>query len=81
MRELRDAAGVDWVVYEVQRNAALHGPELPEPLRNGWLCFESRNEKRRLSPIPAGWHDLPTPVLTQLLERATLVKRSPQNVP
>lgn len=22
---------------------------------HGWLCFESRQEKRRLSPIPADW--------------------------
>lgn len=22
---------------------------------NGWLCFESRKEKRRLSPIPDDW--------------------------
>lgn len=22
---------------------------------SGWLCFESRNEKRRLSPIPGDW--------------------------
>ena len=22
---------------------------------HGWLCFESRQEKRRLSPVPADW--------------------------
>jgi len=25
--------------------------------QNGWLCFESEEEKRRLAPVPAGWAD------------------------
>lgn len=24
---------------------------------NGWLCFESDNEKRRLAPVPDGWDE------------------------
>ncbi|MBA3645883.1 MAG: hypothetical protein H0W63_06860 [Gemmatimonadaceae bacterium] len=24
---------------------------------NGWLCFESDEEKRRLAPVPDGWND------------------------
>lgn len=24
-------------------------------LQNGWLCFESQGEKRRLVPVPANW--------------------------
>jgi hypothetical protein len=32
------------------RRAYLRGP-----YAHGWLCFESRQEKRRLSPIPGDW--------------------------
>lgn len=77
MREIRDAAGVDWVVYEVQRKegSPSAGPDLPEALRNGWLCFESATEKRRLTPTPAGWQILPEERLGELLADAVLVKR------
>ena len=80
MREIRDAAGVSWVVYEVQRTEGLPGPELPEPLRNGWLCFESQTEKRRLTPTPPGWDVLSATELGRLLEGAALVKRPVQKI-
>lgn len=28
---------------------------LTSGLRDGWLCFESAEGRRRLTPIPAGW--------------------------
>ncbi len=40
---------------------------------NGWLCFESVTEKRRLAPIPEGWEFLDVPTLQQLCESAELV--------
>lgn len=34
------------------------GGSLRQVIRDGWLCFESdRQEKRRLSPIPARWEE------------------------
>jgi hypothetical protein len=80
MREIRDDAGVEWMVYEVQRREGLPsgGPDLPEPLRNGWLCFESATEKRRLTPVPIGWHALPDQDLSTLLADAMLVRRQAQ---
>jgi hypothetical protein len=42
------------------RRAVLHGS-----YAQGWLCFESDIEKRRLSPIPSGW----TTCSAELLER------------
>ena len=82
MREIRDAAGVEWMVYEVLRpeGAPSKGPELPEPLRKGWLCFESASEKRRLTPWPADWRNLSANELGQLLDGAALVKRPAQRV-
>ena len=39
-------------------------------LASGWLCFESPQEKRRLSPIPAAWDRLTDEQLMDLCGRA-----------
>jgi hypothetical protein len=39
-------------------------------LRNGWLAFQAKHEKRRLSPIPTGWENLSDPDLRVLLDTA-----------
>ena len=36
----------------------------------GWLTFATSNERRRLSPIPAGWEEADEIGLRQLLARA-----------
>lgn len=36
----------------------------------GWLTFESKHEKRRLKPIPAGWPNQSEADLRDLLESA-----------
>lgn len=41
----------------------------------GWLCFENGAEKRRLTPIPAGWDEAPAEELRGLLARARSVPR------
>ena len=46
---------------------------LPVEMREGWLAFESRDERRRLAPAPLGWELLSDRELVELLERATLV--------
>ena len=28
-------------------------------LRDGWLCFDQSDERRRLGPIPNDWQELP----------------------
>ena len=43
-------------------------------LENGWLCFQSADERRRFAPIPADWIDFPDNVLRSLLEGATPVR-------
>ena len=80
MRQIRDDAGVEWMVYEVNPVAGAWRSidSLPEGYRNGWLCFESQTEKRRLTPLPPGWEDLPTEQLSGLLGNAVQVRRSPQ---
>jgi hypothetical protein len=78
MRQIRDAAGVEWVVYEVNPavNAWRTAGSLPEGYKNGWLCFESCNEKRRLTPLPEGWQEYPIEQLSGLIGTALPV-RSP----
>jgi hypothetical protein len=80
MRQIRDAAGVEWMVYEV--NPVLSewraADSLPDGYRNGWLCFESPTEKRRLLPLPAGWQELPPEQLSALLVNAVQVRRAVQ---
>jgi hypothetical protein len=42
----------------------------------GWLTFEAGGEKRRLTPPPRGWEDLPEERLVELWLRARPVARS-----
>jgi hypothetical protein len=49
-----------------RRSDRLVHPELQQ----GWLCFQSVTEKRRLSPIPPGWHELPDAALRGMLSDA-----------
>jgi hypothetical protein len=44
-------------------------------LEAGWLCFENHVDKRRLTPIPAGWDEADEGELEGLLERAHSVTR------
>ena len=79
MRQLRDEAGGEWMVYAVNPVGANEWrsiESLPESYRSGWLCFESSTEKRRLTPLPPEWESLPLEQLTGLLGTAILVQRS-----
>ena len=77
MRQIRDAAGNEWMVYEVNPVSSEWRSieSLPEGYRGGWLCFESTTEKRRLTPLPPGWQDLTLDQLGGLLLSAVLVRR------
>jgi len=76
MRQIRDAAGVEWMVYEVNPSAGewRSVESLPEGYRSGWLCFESSSEKRRLTPLPSNWQELTLEQLGTLLLSASLVR-------
>jgi hypothetical protein len=39
----------------------------------GWLCFESDGEKRRLAPVPDGWHEAGPDRLSTWLQAARRV--------
>ena len=48
-------------------------PTVQPELENGWLCFQSAGERRRLTPIPADWFDFTDAGLRTLLDTATPV--------
>jgi hypothetical protein len=86
LRNFRDRKGVDWLVWDVfpdARGAQARPAEaidvFPHPdLAEGWLCFESRSEKRRVTPIPPDWHAWPAERLEELLDGAGYISRPGQ---
>ncbi len=78
LREVRDAAGVAWNVFDVFPMARQLAPGRPTPARlapameSGWLAFQSAaGERRRVVPTPAGWEALSDAELLALLAGAT----------
>lgn len=76
-----DSRGVMWEVREI-----IPGPPPPKLLqllgeerrKGGWLLFLStENEKRRLSPVPAGWRDRGRFELENLCMRAERIPPAP----
>ena len=51
----------------IQRGVPKTKPLTTRPLQLAWLCFESPVERRRLSPVPAGWRQMPDDELEDLL--------------
>lgn len=90
LRSFLDTKGVTWSVWTVvpQTQTGLvanpghtqqAGPHLTPGLEQGWLCFESPHEKRRLTPIPADWEGCTEQEMERLLAAAVVVpkKRAP----
>ena len=77
MKNFKDTAGTEWMVFEVRRqgNEEDNWAYLPRGFRAGWLCFESDAGKRRLSPVPDGWKSLDSSDLERMMRRAMPVAR------
>lgn len=82
LRGFKDSAGVEWRVWEVFPSNVAIPPRVGSrarssltatPFANGWLCFESGSEKRRLAPIPAGWAFNEPLNLEALCRQATVI--------
>ncbi|MDQ3997946.1 MAG: hypothetical protein M3303_13125 [Gemmatimonadota bacterium] len=70
-RTFVDARGVQWDVFAVYPEARLSvHSQLKGTYPQGWLCFDSASEKRRLSPIPQDWQTMSDEQLRQLAEQA-----------
>ena len=46
---------------------------VPTEYSQGWLCFESEGEKRRLAPVPPGWEEAGPDRLSTWLQAAKRV--------
>lgn len=82
LRGFTDSTGVEWRVWEVfptiagsETSTQTHSRSSLKntEFANGWLCFESVSEKRRLAPIPPGWELREPHTLEELRNRATPV--------
>ena len=58
------------VTIERRRHAEPRAP-LPLRLRDGWLAFESRAERRRFTPPPERWDEMSEDELIDILARST----------
>ena len=92
LRAFTDSTGVEWRVWEVfpgtstsagGAQALSHSSLKNTTYANGWLCFESETEKRRLAPIPTGWEFRDDRLLQDMRDQATLVplRRQIRGVP
>jgi hypothetical protein len=77
LRELIDQRGTEWVVFEVLPSTAgrARGGTRVE-LAQGWLCFQSATERRRLPGIPVGWDAMNDAGLLDLLATAPVAPRA-----
>lgn len=76
VRDVVDEKGVKWRVWAVQRSA-IHPRTAAEDFLGdygeGWLCFESAHERRRLARYPDDWDKMPEKDLLGLLAKAAVV--------
>jgi hypothetical protein len=72
LREYTDKNGTPWRVWDVYPGALGTTPGT-QHLANGWLCFESPSEKRRLAPIPSLWQLCDCSLLEEMCARASFI--------
>jgi hypothetical protein len=73
-REITDGDGRLWRVWDTYPQTGGRGV-VSDEYAEGWLTFETENEKRRLAPVPTGWSTLEVAALFPLLDRSEPVTR------
>jgi hypothetical protein len=76
VRDFVDASGVSWRVWPVTPESLQPRTAAEDYLGDygeGWLCFESATERRRLARYPMDWEKLPDQELSSLLSAAAVV--------
>jgi len=76
-RSTTPTTGVPHIDGTSRRSERVVNPELQQ----GWLCFQSGIEKRRFTPIPKNWHELPDSVLRVMLSAATPAPHADGRIP
>ena len=76
VRDFVDEKGMKWRVWPVLRSS-IHPKTAAEDYLGdygeGWLCFESQQERRRLARYPDDWDKMTEGDLCKLLSKAALV--------
>jgi hypothetical protein len=85
VREFTDSGGTVWRVWDVtpeHMHRVTASEDFLGDMKDGWLCFESESEKRRLvSPYPRSWIDMPIPQLEKLVSVAPVVPTRKSSTP
>ena len=80
MRTFMDSSGTEWDVFEVHPGSGRTVSRVPAAFRDGWLCFQSHAERRRLAPIPLGWKEWDESALASALHSTHgMARRTPQS--
>lgn len=74
-RTFRDRDGISWTVWQVLPGEEVEahggaGALFPARMAEGWLTFESEDEKRRVYPVPPRWTEYPDDELAALCRTA-----------
>jgi len=76
VRDIVDPKGVKWRVWAVQRSS-IHPKTAAEDFLGdygeGWLCFETANERLLLARFPQDWDKMADKDLCGLLGKAAVV--------
>jgi len=79
MLTFMDQYGTSWDVFEVYPTEERTVSRVPAAFRDGWLCFQSDLERRRLAPIPLDWRQWDVDRLTAaLLATHGMPRRTPR---
>ena len=76
VRDFVDPNGVAWRVWPVTPDTLQPRTAVEDYLGeygDGWLCFESSGERRRLARYPTNWEELSDRELCTLLNAAAVV--------
>jgi hypothetical protein len=76
VRDFVDEENVKWRVWPVPRSSIHPKTAVEDYLGDygeGWLCFESPHERRRLAHFPDDWDTMPDKDLCKLLITAAIV--------
>ena len=77
VRDFVDESGTKWRVWPVLRtsiNPKTAAEDYLGDYGDGWLCFESQQERRRLARFPDDWDKMADGDLCKLLTNAAVVQ-------